>query len=181
MVAVPNLSSLPLRMGVAGVGVEVEVALAEVVSEVVSVEVDVGLAEDVDTETEDLETGVVSEEAEVAVASEVEMTLDPQEVVAATGAGVAVWATTVEEASTTDRLPAGTVLPDLVDQLDQVGMVLTAGAQVMVRPAAAVALAETEDTSSERAQGVSTTETQSDHDIRSFAISLFKGMCKWVV
>jgi len=86
---------------------------------------------------------------------------------------VAVWATTVE-ASTTDRLPAGTVLPDLVGLVDQVGMVLLkAGAQVMVRPAVVVlvALAVTEDTSSERAQEVSTTETQSGHDTRSFAIA----------
>jgi len=86
---------------------------------------------------------------------------------------VAVWATTVE-ASTTDRLPAGTVLPDLVDLVDLVGMVLLkAGAQVMVRPAVVVlvALAVTEDTSSERAQEVSTTETQSGHDTRSFAIA----------
>lgn len=86
---------------------------------------------------------------------------------------MAVWATTVE-ASTTDRLPAGTVLPDLVGLVDQVGMVLLkAGAQVMVRPAVVVlvALAVTEDTSSERAQEVSTTETQSGHDTRSFAIA----------
>jgi len=78
------------------------------------------------------------------------------------------------EASTTDRLPAGTVLPDLVGLVDQVGMVLLkAGAQVMVRPAVVVlvALAVTEDTSSERAQEVSTTETQSGHDTRSFAIA----------
>jgi len=88
LVAVPNLSSPPLRMGVAlALAVRVRVAVVEVVSEVVSGEVDVGLAEDVGgMETEDSETGVAvaSEEAEVA-SEEVGMTLDPQEVVAATG------------------------------------------------------------------------------------------------
>jgi len=157
---------------------------------VVSEEVDVGLPEGAEqgTETEDLGTGaaVASEEAVVAVASEeVGMTLDRREVVAATGAGVAVWATTVEASTTTVHLPAGSALPGLVglvDLVDQVGMVLTAGGQVMVRLAVDLAaMAVTEDTSSERVQEVSTTGTQSGHDTKSFAIAPHKGMCKWVV
>ena len=94
------------------------------------------------------------------------------------------WATKAE-GSTTARLLAGTeVLLDLVVGLvDQVGTVLLEG-QVMVPPAAAVVLvgmAETEDTSNERAQEVSTTGTQNGHDTRFFAIAPQQGMCKWVV
>jgi hypothetical protein len=44
-----------------------------------------------------------------------------------------------------------------------------------------VGMAETEDTSNERAQQVTTTGTQNDHDTRFFAIAPQQGMCKWVV
>ena len=99
------------------------------------------------------------------------------------GVEVVAWATKAE-GSTTARLLAGTeVLLDLVVGLvDQVGMVLLEG-QVTV-PLVAVVLvgmAETEDTSNERAQEVSTTGTQNGHDTRFFAIAPQQGMCKWVV
>lgn len=92
-----------------------------------------------------------------------------------------VWATKVE-GSTTARLPAGTVVPlDLV-LVDQVGMVLPAGVQVTVLPAAAVlavlvATVVTEEgiISNERVQEVSTTGTQSDSDTRCFAIAPYPG------
>lgn len=98
------------------------------------------------------------------------------------------WATKVED-STTARLLAGTevlldlVLVGLVGRVDQVGMVLPAEGQVTVPPAAVVlvGMAETEDTSNERAQQVTTTGTQNDHDTRFFAIAPQQGMCKWVV
>jgi hypothetical protein len=95
------------------------------------------------------------------------------------------WATKAED-STTARLLGGTeVLLDLVvGPVDQVGMVLPAEGQVSVPPVAVVVLvgiAETEDTSNERAQEVSTTGTQSGHDTRYFAIAPQQGMCKWVV
>ena len=93
------------------------------------------------------------------------------------------WATKAED-STTARLLAGTeVLLDLVVGLvDQVGMVLLEG-QVTVPPVVVVlvGMAETEDTSNERAQEVSTTGTQNGHDTRFFAIAPQQGMCKWVV
>ncbi|KAH9999220.1 hypothetical protein BJV74DRAFT_176804 [Russula compacta] len=138
--------------------------------------VDVDLAEDVgeDTETEeDSVTGlaVVSEVEAVAASEEAGMTLDRRGVEVAIGAGVVVWATTVED-STTARLQAGTeaCLDPVVGPVDQVGMVLLAGVQVTVLPLpAAVALVVmevTEDISSERAQEVSTTGTQSAHDTR---------------
>jgi hypothetical protein len=101
---------------------------------------------------------------------------------------VVAWATKVED-STTARLLAGTevlldlVLVGLVGRVDQVGMVLPAEGQVTVPPAAVVlvGMAETEDTSNERAQQVTTTGTQNDHDTRFFAIAPQQGMCKWVV
>jgi hypothetical protein len=102
------------------------------------------------------------------------------------GVEVVVWATKAED-STTARLLAGTeVLLDLVVGLvDQVGMVLLEGleGQVTVPPVAVVlvGMAETEDTSNERAQEVSTTGTQNGHDTRFFAIAPQQGMCKWVV
>jgi hypothetical protein len=83
------------------------------------------------------------------------------------------------------RLLAGTEVPlDLVVGLvDQVGMVLLAEAQVTVPPVVVVlvGMAETEDTSNERAQEVTTTGTQNGHDTRFFAITPQQGMCKWVV
>jgi hypothetical protein len=100
------------------------------------------------------------------------------------GVEVVAWATKAE-GSTTARLLAGTeVLLDLVVGLvDQVGMVLPEG-QVTVPPVAValVGMAETEDTSNERAQQeVTTTGTQNGHDTRFFAIAPQQGMCKWVV
>jgi hypothetical protein len=83
------------------------------------------------------------------------------------------------------RLLAGTeVLLDLVvGPVDQVGMVLPPEGQVTVPPVAVVlvGMAETEDTSNERAQQVTTTGTQNGHDTRFFAIAPQQGMCKWVV
>lgn len=154
---------------------------------VASVEADVVLAvgEEEDTETEeDLETEAVVDSEEAAVASgEAGMTLDHREVEAATGVEVVAWATKAE-GSTTARLLAGTeVLLDLVvGQVDQVGMVLLEG-QVTVPPVPVVlvGMVETEDTSNERAQEVTTTGTQNDHDTRFFAIAPQQGMCKWVV
>lgn len=98
-----------------------------------------------------------------------------------------VWATTVED-STTARLQAGTeaCLDPVGGPVDQVGMVLLAGVQVtavLPLPAAAalVVMEVTEDISSERAQEVSTTGTQSAHDTRFLAIAPHQRMCKWVV
>lgn len=101
------------------------------------------------------------------------------------GAEVVAWATKAEGSATAARLLAGTeVLLDLVVGLvDQVGMVLPEG-QVLVPPVAVVlvGMAETEDTSNERAQQeVTTTGTQNGHDTRFFAIAPQQGMCKWVV
>lgn len=102
------------------------------------------------------------------------------------GVEVVAWATKAED-STTARLLGGTeVLLDLVVGLvDQVGMVLPAEGQgqVTVPPVAVVlvGMAETEDTSNERAQQVSTTGTQNDHDTRFFAITPQQGICKWLV
>ena len=103
------------------------------------------------------------------------------------GVEVAAWATKAEEGLTTARLLAGTeVLLDLVVGLvDQVGMVLPVG-QVTGPPVAValvvlVGMAETEDTSNERAQEVTTTGTQNGHDTRFFAIAPQQGICKWVV
>jgi len=83
------------------------------------------------------------------------------------------------EDSTTARLLAGTeVLLDLVVGLvDLVGMVLPVEAQVTALPVAValVGMVETEDTSNERAQEVSTTGTQNGHDTRFFAIAPHAG------
>jgi len=144
-----------------------------VVAVVASVEAAVGSVEDAEEEgtvTEgDLETGaaVDSEAAEVAAAlEEVGMTLDHREVVAI-GAGVVVWVTK-EVDSTMVRLPAGT--EDLLGLVDLVGF-LPAGVRALVPPAAVAlaVMAVTEDISSERAQEVSTTETQSGHGSRFVA------------
>ena len=100
------------------------------------------------------------------------------------GVEVVAWATKAEVGSMTAHLLAGTeVLLDLVVGLvDQVGMVLLEG-QVTDTPAAVVlvGMAETEDTSNVRAQEVTTTGIQNDHDTRFFAIAPQQGMCKWVV
>ena len=103
------------------------------------------------------------------------------------GVEVVAWATKAE-GSTTARLLAGTevllglVVGLVVGLVDQVGMVLPEG-QVTVPPVAVVlvGMAETEDTSNERAQEVTTTGTQNGHDTRFFAIAPQQGMCKWVV
>jgi hypothetical protein len=88
------------------------------------------------------------------------------------GVGVVVWATRVVD-SMTDHLPTDT--EDLLDPVvalvglvDQVGMVLLAGVQALVPPAAVglVVMAVTEDISSGRVREVSTTETQSGHGTR---------------
>lgn len=81
-----------------------------------------------------------------------------------------VWASRVVD-STTVHLPTDTedlLDPVVVGLVDQVGLVLLAGVQVMVRPAAVglVVLAVTEGISSERVRVVSTTETQSGHGTR---------------
>jgi len=191
-VAVPNQLSL-LRMAVevvveveaqaqAEVEVEVEVAgavsgAALIVAVVGSAEVVVGLVEVAEegTEIEDLETGeeAVSEVVVAAASEEVEMTLDHREVEVASGVGVVVWATRVVD-SMTVHLPTtdtedllGPVLA-LVGLVDQVGMVLLAGVQDMVPPAAVglVVWAVTEDISNGRVREVSTTETQSGHGTR---------------
>jgi len=84
---------------------------------------------------------------------------------------VAVWATKVG-GSTTARLLAGTevLLDPVVGLVDQVGMVLLAGGQASVLPAAVVlvGIAVTEGISNERPQEGSTTGTQSGHDIRFY-------------
>lgn len=91
------------------------------------------------------------------------------------------------EDSTTARLAGTEVLLDLaVGLVDQVGMVLPAEGQVSVPTVAVVAvvlvgMAETEDTSNERAQEVTKIGTQNGHGIRFFAIAPQQGMCKWVV
>jgi hypothetical protein len=101
------------------------------------------------------------------------------------GVGVVAWATKAED-STMARLLGGTeVLLDLVvGPVDQVGMVLQAEeGQAMVPPVVVVlvGIVETEDTSSERAQEVTTIGIQNGHDTRFFAIAPQQGMCKWVV
>ena len=82
------------------------------------------------------------------------------------------WATKVEDSTTTARLLGGLeVLLDLVvGPVDQVGMVLPAEGRVMPPPVAVVlvGIAETEDTSNERAPEVSTTGTQNGRDTRFF-------------
>lgn len=144
------------------------------------------VGEEEDSETEEgleTEAAVDSEEA-VAASGEAGMTLDHREVEVALGPEVVAWATKAED-STTARLLAGTeVLLDLVVGLvDQVGMDLPAEGQVSVPPVAVVlvGMAETEDTSNERAQEVTTIGTQNGHDTRLFAIAPQQGMCKWVV
>jgi len=138
------------------------------VAVVASVEVDVGMGEDAE---EGSETEVASEVVEVAAASEAVMTMDHREVEVAIGAEVAVWATKVD--STTVHLPTG--MEDLLDPavgpVVQVGMVLLAGVLGLVPPAAVVLadLEVIEDISSERAQEVTTTETQSGHGTRFVA------------
>ena len=99
------------------------------------------------------------------------------------GVEVVAWATKAEVGSMMAHLAGTEVLLDLVVGLvDQVGMVLLEG-QVTDTPAAVVlvGMAETEDTSNERAQEVTTTGIQNDHDTRFFAIAPQQGMCKWVV
>jgi hypothetical protein len=87
---------------------------------------------------------------------------------------VAVWATKVVD-STTVRLPAGTedlldLVVGLVVQVVQVGLVLLVGFQVMVPPVVVPVVMEvTEAISSERAQEVTRTETQSGHGTRFVA------------
>lgn len=188
---VPNLSNLhlvppppplpPLAAGVASGAASTAVVVASVEADVVS-----AVGEEADTETEeDLETeAAVDSEEEVVASGEAGMTLDHREVEVASGVEVVAWASKAEEGSTTARLLAGTeVLLDLVVGLvDQVGMVLLEG-QVTDPPAVVVlvGMAETEDTSNERAREVTTTGTQNDHGTRFFAIAPQQGMCKWVV
>lgn len=84
---------------------------------------------------------------------------------------MAVWATKVVD-STTVRLPAGTedLLDLVVGPVVQVGLVLLVGFQVMVPPVVVPVVMEvTEAISSERAQEVTRTETQSGHGTRLVA------------
>lgn len=92
---------------------------------------------------------------------------------------MAVWATKVVD-STTVRLPAGTedLLDLVVGPVVQVGLVLLVGFQVMVPPVVVpvvvlvvvlVVMEVTEAISSERAQEVTRTETQSGHGTRFVA------------
>jgi hypothetical protein len=204
-VVVPNLSNLQHLVPPPAVGAASGAASTAVV--VASVEADVVLAagEEEDSETEeDLETeAAVDSEEEVVASGEAGMTLDHREVEVATGScsdercgtcltftlevEVVAWATKAGD-SMTARLLGGTeVLLDLVvGPVDQVGMVLPAEGQVSVVPPVAVAvvlvgIVETEDTSNERAQEVTTTGTQNGHDTRFFAIAPQQGMCKCVV
>lgn len=88
--------------------------------------------------------------------------------------------------STTVHLPTDSedLLDPVVGLVDQVGMVLLAGVQVMVRPAAVglVVMAVTEGISSERVLVVSTTEIQSGHGTRFDAnCTPHQVRCTWVV
>jgi hypothetical protein len=79
------------------------------------------------------------------------------------------------------RLQAGTEVP--LGQVDQVGMVLPAGVQATVLPAAAeapVVSVVTEDISNERVQVVSTTGTQSGRDTRCLAIAPDQLICNFL-
>jgi len=146
----------------------------------------VGLVVDVEEEgtvTEAvLATGVEAASAvEVVEASEAAMTLDRREVEVVIGAEAAVWGTKVE-VSMMVRLQAGSEVP--LGQVDQVGMVLPAGVRVSALPAEAaealVVTVVTEDISNERAQEVSTTGTQSDHDTRCLAIAPDQLICNFM-
>lgn len=96
---------------------------------------------------------------------------------------MAVWATKVVD-STRVRLPAGS--EDLLDLVAgpvvPVGLVLLVEFQVMVPPEVVLVVLEvTEAISSERAQEVSTTETQSGHGTRFVAKCTHQVRCQWVV
>src|SRR6266849_2495099 len=86
------------------------------------------------------------------------------------GVEVVAWATKAEDLASARLLAGAEVRLELVvGPVDQVGMVLPAEGQVSVPPVAVavlVGIADTEDTSNERAQEVTTTGTQNDHDTR---------------
>jgi len=185
---VPSLLNLPLHTRVE---VEVEVEAVEVVSEAaltvaVADSVEAVVAGSVEDVEEDLVTAGASVTAEalvtvvevvseaVAVASEVTgTTLDRREVEGASGAGVAVWDTKVEDSTTTARLRAGLEVPldqAVVGLVALVGTVLLVGVLVTA-PLEVVDLEVNEDISSERVQEGMTTETLSGRDSRCFAIA----------